>query len=367
MSTRAQRYRVYGLTVETEFRFRTPMIRSSSMRATGGAARQVRFSVREPKRQRVLSSASLIYAGSEKNRFDESVVQLYAAGDLQLMRFPRIADFAISRGEIVCELHDPQFEYMIEICLLGHVFAYYLELYGCAALHAGAVALEEHAVLFVADRGTGKSTLVASLLQIGCSLIADDIAALDASEGTVRCRPGYPQMKLTAEQLSRDLGTASEFPRVHPDFDKLSVPVEALGRFCETTLPVGCIYVLERVEKEPVKPAPGTPAGRTLQTSPGASSGVCSFNLLSPGEALVNLVRHSFLAELLEQRADGDGLRERRLRRLGSIVQAVPVKRLRVASGLEMLAGVQAAVRDDLDRELGSRAAGGASAVSRHA
>lgn len=290
-----------------------------------------------------------LYRSSEKNRFGESVVQIYATATGVLMRFPRVADFRLSPGEISCRLMDPDLGFMVDVCLLGHVMAYYLELSGVAAIHAGAVACGGRAVLFAADRTGGKSTLVASMVEAGFPLLADDIAALDPRDGAVTCRHAFPQLKLTDEQARRFAGSAEGFDRVHPSFAKLSVPADRVGGVVTGSLPVARLYLLERCALD----------------GEAEHDAAVSVKPVAPGEALVQLVRHSFLAELLAGHADwrglagggwcgpsgegGGSLRTARFYRLAGIVRAVEVKRLCYPSGYQHLPDIHAAVLADLE------------------
>ncbi|EPC04242.1 hypothetical protein L861_02695 [Litchfieldella anticariensis FP35 = DSM 16096] len=295
-----------------------------------------------------LPADDCFYLSPDKNSRGESLVQLYATPSGYIMRFPHVADFLLSPGEIVCQLCDPKFDYMVEICLLGHVLSYYLELSGVAAIHAGAVAVDERAVLFAADRTGGKSTLVASMVKAGFPLLADDIAALEERSGMVACRHGFPQLKLTSEQALRFAGHADGFPLVHPAFDKLSVPAQQVGKVAVAALPVARVYLLERHAFD-------TRVDHDVEVQ---------IESVAAGEVLIQLVRYAFLAEVLEGhgghgcffRGDGNdhsaetgGLRASRFHRLARITRGVAVKRLRYPSGYDLLPQVHAAVLADLN------------------
>lgn len=321
------RYRLFGLCVESDHRLQAPMTLAPP-EATPELHFHCALGTQPP------APPDLLYASPELNRLGESVVQLYATPDGVLMRFPRVADFRLSPGEIDCRLVDPDLAFMIDICLLGHVMAYYLELSGVSAIHAGAVACGGQAVLFAADRTGGKSTLVASAVAAGLALLADDIAALELRGDAVWCRPGFPQMKLTPEQAQRFAGGAEGFGLVHPSFAKLSVPAERLGSIAKAPLPLARIYLVERRAE--------------------AADGSVSIEPVAPGEALIQLVRHSFLAELLDGHAAHPGfggtgsLHAQRFHRLAALARAVAVRRLCYPSGYQHLPAVHAAVRADL-------------------
>lgn len=332
------RHVLFGFCLETDYRFRTPMTP-----APPGRAHDLQFQLVQVAEPQTFEPVTCLFQSAEKNRFGESSVQGYALPTGIVMRFPRIADFWLCPGKIHCELHDPSLEFMVEICLLGHVMAYYLELSGLAALHAGAVVHGEKAVLFAADRTGGKSTMVASLVKEGFPLLADDISALTAHEGTVYCRHGFPQMKLTPEQVERFVGDFDDFPLVHPSFAKLSVPASRVGEVQSTTLPVACIYLLERG-------LPGKPAGGAERVR---------IEPVAAGEAMIQLVRHAFLVQLLDAHAHcrllgqahssaKQGLKASRFHLLARITQSVPVKRLCYPSGYEYLPAVHRAIEADL-------------------
>lgn len=337
----AYRYWVYGLCLETSFRFRTPL---SVAPATATCdlhflceSLGVRGDRCVPEGDDAASpSADVLYLSQERNWCGEHVLEIYATDDGSLMRFPGVADFLVSPGWIVCRLHDVELGFMVELCLLGHVMSYYLELTGVSALHAGAVGHGGQAVLFAADRQGGKSTLVTSLVAAGFPLLADDIAALEPSADKVLCRHAFPQLKLTPQQALRFVGTAEGFALVHPDFPKLSVPAHRVGSIATEALQVARIYLLERRGSDDADVA-------------------IRMEALGPGEALIQLVRHSFLAEVLAEHGttgERSGSQEEAIRvrfqRLAAIARNVVVKRLCYPSGYRYLPEVHRALLADL-------------------
>ncbi|TDO16659.1 hypothetical protein [Halomonas sp.] len=267
-------------------------------------------------------TGNVLYLSKRLNGSGESRVQLFEeSGTTWLMRFPGIADFFLRPGEIECRLVDPALAFMVNVLLLGHVMACYLERQGILALHAGALAVGDHAVLLAGHKGAGKSTLVTSMVTAGFPLMADDIAAVEARDGSVPCRSAFPQLKLTPEQLGCFMTDGGEsYPRFHPGFTKLSVPVVDLGAFDLGPRPVGAIYLLER-----------------------ESCDVPVIERLPPARAVVELARHSFLGHMLERTS----LQRERFAHLARLAQAVPVKRLRYPNSFDHLADVHAAIARD--------------------
>ncbi len=332
------RYVLFGFCLETEYRFRTPMTM-----APPGSPVDVRFHLVQLPQVQAFDAAACLFKSAAENHHGESSVQGYVTSTGVAMRFPRVADFRLSPGEIRCELRDPELAFMVEICLLGHVMAYYLELCGMAALHAGAVVQGDKAVLFAADRTGGKSTMVTSLVEAGFPLLADDISALVWEDGSVQCRHGFPQMKLTPEQVARFVSEGEDFPLVHPSFAKLSVPADRVGPIVSTPLPVACIYLLQRY-------VPGQQAGEGARVR---------IEPVPAGEAMIQLIRHAFLANLLGNHAAcplltpppagvENDLTSSRFQHLARIARSVAVKRLCYPSGYEHLPAVHRAIAADL-------------------
>ncbi|MGR2737544.1 hypothetical protein ACUY1T_03730 [Billgrantia sp. Q4P2] len=335
----AYRYRVFGLCMETTHRFRFPL---SVAPAT--AESDLTFHCELERAWPTPSSRDALYLSPARNRFGEPDLEIYAVAGGSLMRFPRVAEFLVAPGRIDCRLQDGGAGFMVDLYLLGDVLSYYLEMTGVSALHAGAVAHDGQAMLFAADRTGGKSTLVASLVAAGFHLLADDIAALEPDDARVTCRHAFPQLKLTPEQAQRFVGTAEGFEPVHPSFPKLSVPAERVGGIAWESLPVARIYLLERRVV--------TGGDTAIRLEP-----------LGPGEALIQLVRHSFLAEELEGcgtagrqggTAQADMTRTR-FHRLAAIARAVVVKRLCYPSGYQHLPELHRAVLADLGGATGER------------
>lgn len=311
------RFRLFGFDTLADMDLATPMAESSSVIGPELSIRCRAAGLQAP-------MGNVLYHSKSLNASGDPSVQLFEVSESTwLMRFPKIADFYLRPGEIECQMFDSGLAYMVDVLLLGHVMACYLERQGVLALHAGALAVGNQAVLLAGDKGAGKSTMVTSMVAAGYSLMADDIAAVEEVRGTVLCRSAFPQVKLTPEQLERFAkGESGSYPRFHPGFTKLSVPVADLGAFDPGPRPVGAIYLLER----------GGDESLLIET-------------LAPARAVVELARQSFLGHIL----DVTPMLRDRFAHLVRVVRAVPVKRLRYPDGLRHLVDVHAAIERDLE------------------
>jgi hypothetical protein len=253
-------------------------------------------------------------------------VTVYAVGDGHLLRFPLAAEFLVLPGEIRCSPLAGGDPYLMEIYLLGTVLAFWLELRGLPVLHAAAVAVGGGAAVFLGTNQGGKSSLAAAMLQHGAALVSDDLLPVERPGGQWLGRPAYPQMRFWPDQARHFYGEPDSLPHVAPGTEKLRVPVGGgFGEFSGATLPIHAIYLPHRV------------------ASPGALDG-SRIEAATPQEALVELIRCSFLARMLA----ACGRQPARLPLLAALAGAVPVRRLVYPSGVEHLPEVAAAVRADL-------------------
>lgn len=104
--------------------------------------------------------------------------------------------------------------------LLGPVLGFFLRLLGKVSLHASVVMVGGRCIAFAGPAGSGKSTLAAAFAELGQPVLTEDIACLDASNGSFSVRPGYPLIRLweSSEQLLPPRDTT--LPLLTPNWDK---------------------------------------------------------------------------------------------------------------------------------------------------
>jgi hypothetical protein len=241
------------------------------------------------------------------------------------LRCTGFVDFFFSTDRHITYFEEEGVSPEVVACLfLGPVCALLLELDGTPCLHASAVQVGEVAVSLAGPSGIGKSSLAASLVRAGCPLLSDDIVPLRLNGGRGLVIPGYPQMKLSPDVGRRLPVVINQPPQDLPGSDKRQVPVgRGWGSFSREVLPLEAIYVLERE-------AVADSAVRLLP--------------LGPAESLLELLRFSFCARLVERL----GLQPRRFPRLAAVASSVKVQRLRFPSDLERLDTMSSAILSDL-------------------
>jgi hypothetical protein len=268
-----------------------------------------------------------VFASPETTPQGESIASFFRLAGWELLRFAQLADFYVGAGRIDCHLLDPRYEFLVELRLLGPVLAYWLERSGLPVLHASAVAVDGRVAAFLAGSTGGKSSLAAALVAAGHPLVSDDLVAVDVGFGTgFFVRPSYPEMRLWPETAGRFVAEPELLLPLHPGTTKRRVPVghDGFGTFAEDARPLARIYLPER--------------------SGGDAHGSVRFTPLSPRDALIELLRGSFVSRL----AAAAGWQRRRLEIFASLVERVTVKRLLYPDDLDHLPRVRDAILADL-------------------
>jgi hypothetical protein len=256
-----------------------------------------------------------LYSSPFRYKDGTSVGSLYLEPESSLFHFPGAGEFRIQADHIE-SFFPEQGGGLGELRFLGPVFSYWLELRGLLTLHASAVAVDGRAVAFLSRQGGGKSGLAAAMIAAGTPLLTDDLVVVEEGEDCWEVRPSYPMMRMWPDEATHFLRHYADLPRVQRNSEKRSVAVGegGFGSFCDSSSPLGCIYLATRVE-----------GADTVEIQP-----------VSRSEALIELVRHSFSARLVE----AVGLQPARLDRLARLVRSVPVRRLVYPSGFARLAEV---------------------------
>ena len=196
-----------------------------------------------------------------------------------------------------------------------------LHVRGFLVLHASAIGFDGKGVIFLGEKGAGKSTMAAALLAVGGRLLSDDVVAITTSPSDERViASGFPQMKvypeaasllthLAGSTLKTLLGSTKQLCRLP---DSLLHP----------PLPPARIYVLHK--------------GKHLRRVP-----------MGLGEALTALLRHSYIARFPGSLKEHDRASSH-LRECASLTESVQVSLLELPDGAQSARDAAALVRQDL-------------------
>ena len=230
------------------------------------------------------------------------------------------AAFDIGRDRIFYFPAEGASSRIIELCILGNVMSFWLELNGLAAIHASSVVIRGKAVCFCRGTAPGKSTTALELLSRGYSLFTDDILPLGEVDGRPTGYPGYPQIRLWPEVAKRYIDNAAALETVHPGYKKVRVDRDAGGfEMYGHPLRIGAIYLLD--------------------------DGAASFCVepMDPVNSLLTLIGNSFVAELVE----AAGMQPSRLQALARLSRGIRFRRLTGCRGYGLLPDLVDAVLED--------------------
>jgi hypothetical protein len=306
-----RRYRLYGRTIDSDLEL------AGALEGAGGrrdfALQRVEYLAGE--------AGELIYQSIREVAEGEPVLVVYRKADCLRLVYGGVGSFEIEARQITCCLSEVA-SHQAQVLFLGLVSSLWLEQAGAVCLHASAVVLPGGAVGFLGFNRAGKSSLAASFLAAGFPLLTDDVLAVERNAGRLFAQPSYPQMRLWPTTAGDFIENPEGLDPVYPGFEKRRIPVggDGLGAFDDRPAALSALLLPERGEAE-------------IAISP-----------LSPREAMVELVRHSFLGALGEA-AIGVG---RRFERLVAVAERVPVFRLSYPNGLEHLPAVREAILERL-------------------
>ncbi|RUW02945.1 MULTISPECIES: serine kinase [unclassified Mesorhizobium] len=212
--------------------------------------------------------------------------------------------------------------------LLGPVLALTLHQRGLLVLHASAIAVGGQSVIFMGDKGAGKSTTAGAMIRAGHLLLTDDVVALDLSDPSrPMILPGFPQLKLAADAANAiRIGRAEVRPQVHPQIEKAQHRLR--DGFSGEAVPAARIYVLERDGQAAITPLKGT-------------------------AALPAIIKFSYVTRFGRQALVGD-FASTHLEQSAQLAGRIGVSRLEVPAGLERIDEAVAVIERDL--AVGARA-----------
>lgn len=331
MTPTLRTYELFGLRLATSLPFEGRLAEAS------GEADFTLETVREPPvREGWHRRRDPVYTTPGRDPDDPIAFQLYRLDEVDVIRCGKGLDFFLTSDRIRAFPFGEGAEASVPVRFLGPVVSLLLERAGLPVLHAAAVSVEGRAVAFLASNHGGKTSLAASFLLGGHGLLTDDLVALDSvaprDPAKIHVRPGYPEMRMWPEQARYFLaesghGSVDPLSRVHPQVEKWRVPVgrsPGLGRFDQEPRPLTAIYLPSRQDE----------------------AAAVRIEEVGPADAMIELVRHSFLPNLVA----AAGWQGRRLDVFSRLLSQCPVRRLTYPSGYEHLPAVRDAILEDHQR-----------------
>jgi hypothetical protein len=240
-----------------------------------------------------------------------------------VLRFPGLADFALDAeaSQILVAPSPSADPESVRHLLLDQVLPRVLAHRGRLVLHAAAVLVDGRALAFLGPSGQGKSTLAASFLGAGCSLLTDDALVLLPDRERLEVVPTYPGLRLWPQAIA---GLYAAPPRSTPMSagaakQRLVIPVE--GPMSGHPVPLAAVY---RLQPEPVTAAP-----RVERTS--------------ARDACMSLITHSFQLDITDRT-----LAATLLARASDLASRVPMFQLHFPHDFARLPEVRTALLEPL-------------------
>lgn len=298
------RYHLYGLAAETD----RPLPGLRPHASAGGPPDLRMWIGAEPPGAPAFGGEPWYVADRETDEGEPTLtIQRADGGGWYRLRYADGTAFTVDAAgaRIGCTWAPPMTLEDMATYLLGPVLGFALRLRGLTCLHASAVAVDGGAVLVCGPAGAGKSTTAAALAARGHAVLADDVAALDASGGGVTVRAAYPHLRLWPDAVRALRGPGADLPPLTPNWDKRYLDLASAGdaAFHATPLPVRAVVLLagrEETDAPRVEPVP-------------------------PSEALLALVANTYLGWAPERAWEARDLAlYGRLMRTAPVVRAVP-------------------------------------------
>lgn len=168
-----------------------------------------------------------------------------------VFRIERVARYYVDdKGSITVDCDPEASEEAVRMYLLGPVLGTALYRQRHFVLHASAVCLNGHGVVFAGMSGAGKSALAAGLARVGHQWMADDLCCLEAGPSTVvpQIIPSFPRLLLWPDTLQSLGFDAHAYPKPRPDLEKRVVL--ARDTFSDQYAPLRTTCFLSRAKDE---------------------------------------------------------------------------------------------------------------------
>lgn len=180
---------------------------------------------------KVISRENLLFVRASKNAF--------------CLEWRGLASCLIQNGsDVILEIEPSVKNKDLVPLITGPVLAVLLHQRKRFVLHASAVNIKNRAVVFVGNKGYGKSTLAAYMQSRGHPLISDDLVPLSFANNSPETMPGYPQIKLFSDSIEAIGLTPSSINTINNSTSKSLI--STTGDFSVDPVKIGCIFILEK-------------------------------------------------------------------------------------------------------------------------
>ncbi len=177
--------------------------------------------------------------------------------DSLFLRWDIIGSFLIQQGRKITFSPSPLPQTVSPVVpLLGTVMAIALHQRGLTALHGSSVLVNGAALVFLGEKGEGKSTLAAYFHKHGNDILSDDVCAIDIlGTGSPLVYPSFSKIKLWPDSMLHFGYVPENYERVHLEYEKRNMSLGA--GFCKSPSLLEHIIVLNTGSETRLKPLSG--------------------------------------------------------------------------------------------------------------
>ena len=203
--------------------------------------------------------------------------QFFRQGAGYLLRFPELADFEVSADGCIVQgwpapgVPSPTVEHLY----LNQVMPLALSRQAKLVLHGSAVDIGGQGVAFRGESGRGKSTLAASFASEGTRFLTDDGLLLSWVGDQCMILPSHPSIRLWEDSQDALIGQSVAMAPAVSFTSKARFLAGSAISFCDEARPLRRVFFL----------GAGDASAPTIEP-------------LRPAEALIELVKHSFLLDI---------------------------------------------------------------------
>jgi hypothetical protein len=241
-------------------------------------------------------------------------------------RWKDVGEFFVSPDghRIICRRLGATPSESFQVYLLAQALSFALVKIGLETFHATAVVVDGGAAALLGGGGWGKSSLAASFLKAGHTLLTDDVLLLRQGPEGILAYPGPPRIKLFPYVAERFLGSTSGV-FMNNETEKLVIPLER-AQVTAQPVPLRAVYSL------------GGPGEAADQRE------IC-LDPLSPRRATMELLENSFNLRVLDRPR-----RERQLQTAVWLANAMTIHRLVIPRTWTDLESARERITEELKR-----------------
>ncbi len=166
-----------------------------------------------------------------------------APGQVLLYTAACVGRYLVEDGKkVTLQRADGAEDDVLAVQFLDAAMAMILMQRGYAVLHANAAVTPTGAVAISGESGAGKTTALSALLARGCTMLTDDITALQQRDGVIEVIPGMPHLHMcadAAENLGHDLTGLPVYP-----WRRMKSVVPTGMHMAEVAAPLRALFIL---------------------------------------------------------------------------------------------------------------------------